>query len=242
MSWKVAIALDTLLGQLNAMAPSRSKISDGAIGDAEHATRDSDHNPWVKDGDIGIVTARDFTHDPEHGADMYKVAAELVASRDSRIKYIILGGRICRSYAKGDLKAWTWAPYYGINAHKHHLHLSVKPEKKYWDDERLWKIKPQFSKPTKRYSMVFFALNKDLLSVVSALAISNHQGVICMNATEVKNYADSREEVIVVGGPAVAALGLTVGTGVTNLDKYKVLNGATGKDTDKLLRDMLGLG
>ena len=55
--WRVAESLQRLLDQVNQMAPVRSKASDGAIGDASHQTRDSDHNPWVTDGNIGVVTA-----------------------------------------------------------------------------------------------------------------------------------------------------------------------------------------
>ena len=44
MAWRVARSLDVLLGQLNALAPERSKASDGSIGDAAHASRSSDHN------------------------------------------------------------------------------------------------------------------------------------------------------------------------------------------------------
>ena len=39
-AWRIAKSLDTLLAQLNALAPHRSKLSDGSIGDAAHATRD----------------------------------------------------------------------------------------------------------------------------------------------------------------------------------------------------------
>src|SRR5690606_13626231 len=113
MTWRVAKSLDVLLGQLNAMFPGRSKISDGSIGDAAHATRDSDHNPWYGPG---IVTARDYTHDPAGGLDGQWLADSLVASRDSRIKYIIWNRRIWQG---------SWQPYYGANPHTKHLHLSV---------------------------------------------------------------------------------------------------------------------
>ena len=67
--WRVAKSLDRLLDQVNQMAPGRSKASDGAIGDPRHQTQKSDHNPHVTDGSIGVVTARDITHDPKHGCD-----------------------------------------------------------------------------------------------------------------------------------------------------------------------------
>lgn len=48
--WRAAACLLKLRNQVNAMAPSRLKKSDGIVGDADHQTRDSDHNPWVEDG------------------------------------------------------------------------------------------------------------------------------------------------------------------------------------------------
>ena len=90
IAWRVARSLVRLIDQCNAAWPNRSKVSDGTIGDAAHATRASDHNPWYGPG---IVTAADITHDPAHGADMHKLAASLVASRDRRIKYCLTPGQ-----------------------------------------------------------------------------------------------------------------------------------------------------
>ena len=87
--WRVAKSLDRLLAQVNRLAPDRSKASDGAIGDAKHQSRESDHNPWVTDGTIGVVTARDITNDPKHGCSAEQIANSIVASKDPRIKYVI---------------------------------------------------------------------------------------------------------------------------------------------------------
>lgn len=92
MTWRVAKSLDKLLSQINTLAPNRSTLSDGSIGDAAHATTDSDHNPHVKDGDMGVVTARDFTHDPMTGADMERITEALRKSKDTRIKYCLVPG------------------------------------------------------------------------------------------------------------------------------------------------------
>ena len=59
MAWPAAKSLIRLRDQMNQAAPHRSKASDGTVGDENHKTRDSDHNPWVQDGDIGVVTAMD---------------------------------------------------------------------------------------------------------------------------------------------------------------------------------------
>ena len=120
IAWRVARSLVRLIDQCNAAWPNRSKVSDGTIGDAAHASRVSDHNPWYGPG---IVTAADITHDPAHGADMHKLAASLVASRDRRIKYIIWNRRIISGGAGP--APWVWQAYGGVNPHTRHLHLSV---------------------------------------------------------------------------------------------------------------------
>jgi hypothetical protein len=136
--WRVAESLQRLLAEINAMAPNRSKASDGSIGDALHQTRDSDHNPWVVDGGMGVVTARDFTHDPKNGCDAQAIADAIVASRDPRVKYIIWNRRICSS----QVQPWTWRKYSGANPHNKHVHISVLPQKAKYDDVSDWQIAP----------------------------------------------------------------------------------------------------
>jgi hypothetical protein len=136
-TWRVARSLDALLAQLNALAPRRSKASDGSIGDAAHATRDSDHNPHYILNGQPLVTARDFTHDPAGGLDGQWLADTLVRSRDSRIKYIIWNRRIVDSRAGNH--PWQWMPYSGINPHEHHVHVSVMANPS-CDDPRRWDL------------------------------------------------------------------------------------------------------
>lgn len=127
MAWRVARSLDVLLGQINKAYPRRSTRSDGSIGDAAHASRKSDHNPWVKfpGSSIGIVTARDFTHDPDDGFDAHEFAEHLRKARDPRIKYVISNRRI---FAGNDgPRPWVWRPYKGPNPHTKHIHVSVRP-------------------------------------------------------------------------------------------------------------------
>jgi lysozyme family protein len=139
-SWRVAHSLDTLLKQINQWAPGRSKVSDGSIGDAAHASRSSDHNPWIVDGGVGVVTARDFTHDPAHGCDCNKLSDLLRASSDPRIKYMIWNRRICSSEAKGGQPPWAWRPYTGANPHNHHMHVSVMSTKILYDSTNSWSL------------------------------------------------------------------------------------------------------
>lgn len=123
MSWRLAKSLGVLGGQVDQLAPNRSKRSDGTIGDTAHAARRSDHNP----DEQGIVRARDITHDPDKGADMRKVTEQLRISKDARIKYVIFDGRMFSSYSNSRRQAWEWGEYTGSNPHKSHAHISVVP-------------------------------------------------------------------------------------------------------------------
>ena len=131
--WRVAKSLDTLLAQINAAYPNRSKVADGAIGDAAHAASVSDHNP----DQYGVVRARDYTHDPAHGFDAHAMADRIVASRDPRIKYVISRGRI----ASSTISPWVWRTYDGSNRHDHHAHVSVVPDARA-DNTSPWTITP----------------------------------------------------------------------------------------------------
>lgn len=124
-AWRMARALDKLLSEVNAFAPRRSKASDGGIGDAAHASRSSDHNPWHDVAGVGVVTARDFTHDPDGGLDCDRLAEMLTG--EARVKYIIWNKRIMSGTGQKSA-AWKWRRYTGKNGHTKHLHVSVKPE------------------------------------------------------------------------------------------------------------------
>lgn len=134
--WRVAYSLgnnssEGLLGEINKHAPNRSKSSDGGVGDAAHASRNSDHNPFIIYKKMGIVRARDFTHDPMRGFNSYQFARSVVKSRDKRIKYVISNGEI-----------WTpargWYTYTGSNPHDHHAHVSVSETPALFDDKSDW--------------------------------------------------------------------------------------------------------
>lgn len=135
MAWRAAKSLDVLLKQVNTAWPGRSKASDGTIGDQKHSARTSDHNPNA----AGVVCARDITHDPKHGLDARKLAEALVASKDPRIKYIISNGQIC-SGPGANHPAWVWRPYSGSNAHRKHVHISVRSPAALYDNEAPWKL------------------------------------------------------------------------------------------------------
>jgi len=138
--WRAGRALLKLRTQIDTFAPDRYKGDDGTIGDASHQSRASDHNPWVGPDPDGydIVTAIDISHDPRHGVDTYKLADMIRISRDARVKYVISNRRI----ASSTVYAWQWRPYNGANPHDHHMHVSVLPQKRFYDDNVTeWKVK-----------------------------------------------------------------------------------------------------
>jgi len=135
-TWRPAKSLVKLRSQVDARWPGRKRSSDGIIGDASHQSRDSDHNPWVKDGVVGVVTAIDITHDPQGGCDAERVVSALIASRDPRIKYIIWNKRIISS----SVASWVWRSYSGRNPHTQHFHLSVASTKSLYDHEGEWNL------------------------------------------------------------------------------------------------------
>ncbi len=134
-NWRVAKSLDVILKQVNAQWPNRDKSSDGTIGDAAHAARASDHNPNA----AGVVTARDITNDPAHGLVSRQLAESIIASKDERVKYIISNAQICSGTGQNQ-PAWVWRPYSGINAHRQHVHISVKGDPAHYDNTALWNI------------------------------------------------------------------------------------------------------
>lgn len=142
MSWRIAKSLLKLREQINAAAPGRDKSSDGGIGDANHASRKSDHNPWVKDGQMGVVTAIDIDEDLNTDGTLMQIVDAIRESHDPRVKYIIYEGQIT---VPGDITRWK--PYSGVNAHRHHAHVSVNSAKALYDDEREWAIHGSIALP-----------------------------------------------------------------------------------------------
>lgn len=140
--WRAAESLKSLLNQINSLAPSRKKDSDGMIGDISHQSRNSDHNPWVWDKVAlkGVVTALDITHDPIGKCDCQKLADSLQRDKDQRIKYVIWNKQIMNSASINGTAAWTWRPYSGSNPHSKHIHISVKCQKENYDSISNWNI------------------------------------------------------------------------------------------------------
>lgn len=133
MAWYLAKSLEVFRKQANAVWPTRSKASDGTIGDTAHSARTSDHNPTGS----GQVCAFDLTHDPGHGVDSYHIADLVLRDQDKRLKYVISHGRI-GSGPKGP-QPGVWRKYSGANAHNHHMHISVH-DGEIGDGQAPWKV------------------------------------------------------------------------------------------------------
>lgn len=147
--WVVDKGLDVLEKQIDEEAPNRNKDSDGSKGDAAHAARDSDHNPEhppPPGNPDNEVDARDFTHDPKNGADMFEITEAIRLSRDRRVKYVIFNDRIFSSYATDSRKPYEWGPYNpddpNRDRHTGHAHVSVNDV--HHDETQPWSIKMPF--------------------------------------------------------------------------------------------------
>lgn len=136
MGWRVAGCIIQLLREVNEAHPYRKKMSDGTIGDAKHATRSSDHNPWVKDRNgVGVVTAVDIDDNGGSLDYLAELFRSLGKAGDKRIKYVICNGRIASEKAD-----WAWRKYNGPNGHFKHCHLSVSTDPRFYDSRAGWGV------------------------------------------------------------------------------------------------------
>lgn len=212
MTWRLARALDALRAQVNTTWPDRNKASDGSIGDAAHASRSSDHNPWVRDGGVGVVTAIDITHDPRSGCDSYALAEALLKSRDRRIKYIISNRKIA-SGSDGP-QPWVWRKYTGTNPHDHHVHISVKASKAHYDDTARWALDvrsqpdPTFVAP--RPTLRRGSKGDEVRRLQSLLVITVDSDFGPLTERAVRDFQAGKKLVVdgIVGPMSWAALGL----------------------------------
>lgn len=137
MAWRSVESLKKLRAQVTEVWPGVKQDEIGTIGDTAHQATQSDHNPEAD----GTVDAMDIPHQPEIGLDSYKLADDLLASHDYRIKYIISNSRIGGDVAYGErnnVPPWTWHPYHGTNPHDQHMHISVNDVGQ--DDPAPWKF------------------------------------------------------------------------------------------------------
>lgn len=114
------------LRDANEAWPLRSRASDGIMGDPSHRARKSDHN---------LGNAVDITHDPGSGCDAGEIAK--MAIHDDRVTYVIFDRRIYNRARAAE----GWRPYSGSNPHTHHVHISVRVDRR--DDSGKWAWSPK---------------------------------------------------------------------------------------------------
>lgn len=135
-SWRNCQASLTLVEAINRKYPNRDKSSDGTIGDAAHAARTSDHNPWVKDSKgQGVVRARDVDKDGIDAPWIVEELRKLGASGDNRLRnkgYVIFNRRITTPDFSG------WKVYKGTNPHDKHFHVSFSVDQAGYDNSAGW--------------------------------------------------------------------------------------------------------
>jgi hypothetical protein len=139
--WRNCLASVTLINEINQAYPNRDKTSDGTIGDAAHAARTSDHNPWViileAGREMGIVRARDIDRDGLPLADIMENLRKRAEAGDPRLAgggYLIYNRRI----SSRDFKAWR--VYTGTNPHTSHGHVSFSQNRAGYDSTAPWGI------------------------------------------------------------------------------------------------------
>lgn len=138
--WRNCAASSALLAEVNGRWPRRDKASDGSIGDAAHASRSSDHNPWIKKAPpagMGIVRARDIDVGGVDMAWLMEHLRRLGEKGDPRLAgggYLIFNGRITTPDFRG------WKTYTGSNKHTKHGHVSFTRDPAGFDLAASWGI------------------------------------------------------------------------------------------------------
>lgn len=131
MAWRNCYASDALIREINAMAPGRSKASDGTVGDLSHSARTSDHNPNAQ----GVVRARDITRAGLDLPALFERLRRMGAAGDPRLAgggYLILDRRITTPDFRG------WRAYSGSNPHVKHGHVSFSRNAAGFDSRAGW--------------------------------------------------------------------------------------------------------
>ncbi len=122
MPWFLAPSLGQLRSEVNRRWPSRSRSSDGTIGDLLHRRSRNSHNPvghpyGPVNGTPGAVHGIDIT---AAGIDVDALLRAVIG--DSRVWYVIYDGRIWS-------RTYNWAPGgYSGDPHRTHIHVSLREE------------------------------------------------------------------------------------------------------------------
>lgn len=137
VAWVAAGSLLEIRRQCDALAPGRSTVSDGTIGDARHVQEGltSDHNPRFYLG-AWYVTAIDITNDVRHGMPGEWLATSLAVAGDPRVKYIIWDRHIWETSGP---HRYQWQEF-GGDPHTSHVHLSVEMTPLAVQSQILWTL------------------------------------------------------------------------------------------------------
>lgn len=156
--WRNCIASIILDQEINERWPNRHKgpgSEDGTIGDAAHASRDSDHNPWVKDANgIGVVRAKDVDEDLDGNRANGKndawalVEPVLQLARAGDVRFIGGGLIIYEGIKYSEPNGWRGVPYKGPNKHDKHPHFSWSRFPKGYDSTKPYGLLKPDHKPT----------------------------------------------------------------------------------------------
>ena len=122
--WRPVAGITTLRKQIDRRWPKRDRRSDGVIGNREHASRSSDHNPDAR----GLVHALDIDADldPKDPGAAQRLANQIVAYAASgipganRIKYVVFNDQIASGTYANSMWKWRGSGY----GHMHHIHVS----------------------------------------------------------------------------------------------------------------------
>jgi hypothetical protein len=124
MTWKPVAGITTLKKQVDERWEDRDHASDGILGDADHASRTSDHNPDSQ----GYVHALDIDEDLRGSkndnvwlADQIIANARMRRPGSVRLKYLVYENRIASGTY--DNHFWTWRNDTSLH-HERHMHIS----------------------------------------------------------------------------------------------------------------------
>lgn len=160
MVWRNAVASVILNQEIEGIWKTRDHASDGTLGDAAHASRQSDHNPWVKDRNgVGVVRARDIDEDLDgqkangkyDAAVLFNKLLTLARAGDRRFRnggYIIYEGHIYSETGNFAKRVYT-----GPNSHSLHIHVSLSRDAAGYDSSAPWGIRPTAVKPPSGFKL-----------------------------------------------------------------------------------------
>lgn len=134
MAWVNTPASISLVDEFNEAFPNRDRASDGTIGDGEHSTRASHHNPdetgntgGREDADsVNEVHARDVAANLRRTGWSMERCVQIILARcrsgiEKRVFEIIYNGRIWT-----EAHGWRERDYEGSNPHDKHAHFSFR--------------------------------------------------------------------------------------------------------------------